>query len=247
MYVGPAFELGAHRTATSALCVALDGEIDLIELIEGGPVVLVRSVFVPAGVRHDLRFRCERIACLYADPLSGDDRRLQEGMDGIRGGMLVGHPREDELAELARSLVEGSIALPRAKREVEAMLDLPSRKPSDARVAAAIATIKRDPTGRHTLIELAASVGLSSSRLRHAFKEATGVPVKRYRIWLRIGFAMREVHRGATLTQAAYAAGFASSAHFSKAYRDMFGMAPSTFAAASWRSPIVKASELGAA
>jgi AraC-like DNA-binding protein len=36
-----------------------------------------------------------------------------------------------------------------------------------------------------------------------------------------------ELSRGATLTTAAHMAGFASSAHFSAAFRAMFGLAPS--------------------
>ena len=39
--------------------------------------------------------------------------------------------------------------------------------------------------------------------------------------------AVGAFRHGASLTEAAHAAGFASSAHFSTAFRDMFGMTPS--------------------
>jgi AraC-like DNA-binding protein len=39
--------------------------------------------------------------------------------------------------------------------------------------------------------------------------------------------AGRELARSRSLTEAAYAAGFASSAHFSTAFRLMFGLSPS--------------------
>jgi AraC-like DNA-binding protein len=42
-----------------------------------------------------------------------------------------------------------------------------------------------------------------------------------------MGAAVGAVRDGASLTDAAHAAGFASSAHFSTAFRDMFGMMPS--------------------
>jgi AraC-like DNA-binding protein len=38
---------------------------------------------------------------------------------------------------------------------------------------------------------------------------------------------MRELSRGRSLTEAAYSAGFASSAHLSAAFKAMFGLAPS--------------------
>ena len=42
-----------------------------------------------------------------------------------------------------------------------------------------------------------------------------------------MGAAVSAYRGGASLTEAAHAAGFASSAHFSTAFRDMFGMTPS--------------------
>ena len=77
---------------------------------------------------------------------------------------------------------------------------------------------------------LAARVGLSGSRLRHLFKDATGVPLRRYRLWVAMRAALQTVARGETLTSAAMDGGFASSAHFSAAFRDMFGMEPSRLA-----------------
>ena len=84
----------------------------------------------------------------------------------------------------------------------------------------------------HRLTALAARAGLSPSRFLHLFKAETGVPLRRYRIWNRMGAAIRASGEGASLTEAAHAAGFASSAHFSSAFRDMFGMMPSDLARA---------------
>ncbi len=44
-----------------------------------------------------------------------------------------------------------------------------------------------------------------------------------------MGAAVAAFREGQSLTEAAHAAGFASSAHFSTAFRDMFGMMPSEF------------------
>jgi AraC-like DNA-binding protein len=86
--------------------------------------------------------------------------------------------------------------------------------------------MREAPCEPHALAELCRRAGLSSSRFLHLFKEVTGVPLRRYRIWNRIGAAARAVAQGQSLTDAAHAAGFASSAHFSSAFRDMFGMTP---------------------
>jgi AraC-like DNA-binding protein len=78
-----------------------------------------------------------------------------------------------------------------------------------------------------TLAELARAVHLSPSRLAHRFREATGVPVRRFILWRRLRAAAESAMRGSSLTEAAHAAGFADSAHLSRTFRSMFGIAPS--------------------
>ena len=59
---------------------------------------------------------------------------------------------------------------------------------------------------------------------------ATGVTVRRYRLWVAMGAATRAIVRGESLTTAALDSGFSSSAHLSAAFREMFGLEPSRFA-----------------
>jgi AraC-like DNA-binding protein len=76
------------------------------------------------------------------------------------------------------------------------------------------------------LADAVAVSGLSASRLRHLFVEQTGLAFKTYLLWLRLTRAVECFAGGATLTQAAHQAGFADSAHFSRTFRRMFGVAP---------------------
>ncbi|EUA12180.1 bacterial regulatory helix-turn-helix s, AraC family protein [Mycobacterium kansasii 732] len=76
--------------------------------------------------------------------------------------------------------------------------------------------------------DLAARVGLSAGRLTHLFTAQTGLPMRRYVLWLRLITALRAVAAGNDLTAAAHSAGFADSAHLSRTCRAMFGLAPST-------------------
>jgi AraC family transcriptional regulator len=78
-----------------------------------------------------------------------------------------------------------------------------------------------------TLAELARAVHLSPSRLAHRFREATGVPVRRFILWRRLRAAAESAMRGSNLTEAAHAAGFSDSAHLSRTFRSMFGITPS--------------------
>jgi AraC-like DNA-binding protein len=53
------------------------------------------------------------------------------------------------------------------------------------------------------------------------------VPFRRFRVWLRLRRAIGEIIGGSTFTDAAYAAGFADQAHFSRAFRQAFGASAS--------------------
>jgi AraC-like DNA-binding protein len=99
--------------------------------------------------------------------------------------------------------------------------------PIDRRVRMVIEALQGDPAARSSLAELAELAGLSQSRLAHLFRHDVGLPVRQYRLTLRMEEALREIAAGASLSRAAYAAGFADPAHFCRICKRMFGRAPS--------------------
>ena len=230
LYVGPSFALSPHRSAIGVLCLGLDGGMRLRSWQddEPGAWITTRSVFVPGGLRHEIAFAARRIACLYVDPASADVAPIVARMAAQHGGFAVRHTDEKRLCDLMRWVLQDAPGALARTRVAEA-LDLPKAERLDPRVAAVLASLRAHPAQDASLAQLAQQVGLSPSRLRHLFRSDVGVPLKRYRIWTRIGAAMASVRHGASLTRAAHAAGFASSAHLSAAYRAMFGFAPSSF------------------
>ena len=106
------------------------------------------------------------------------------------------------------------------------------RPHEDERITAALQGLREHPGKPHALDQVARKANLSPSRFLHLFKAATGVPFRRYRMWMRMGAAVRSMTAGRSLTEAALAAGFASSSHFSAAFREMFGLSPSQLTAA---------------
>ena len=78
-----------------------------------------------------------------------------------------------------------------------------------------------------SLDAVAASVGLSPSRFLHLFSTSVGVPLRPYVLWLRLQCGARELARGTSVVDAAYAAGFSDAAHFTRTFRRMIGATPS--------------------
>jgi AraC-like DNA-binding protein len=234
LYLGPAFALTPHRNATAVLAVALDGAIGVADdpASSASSYRTACSVLILPNSLHHLRIESGRMAFLYVDPFGRDLSALRTRMRelGPRAGFdLVG---EGAAIDLFKAITERSITREHARLAVNELLGVGARAKRDTRIVEAIGCMRDAPDRSHRLAELGKRAGLSPSRFLHLFKAETGVPLRRYRIWNRIGAASRAIAQGQSLTEAAHGAGFASSAHFSAAFRDMFGMMPSELFAA---------------
>jgi AraC-like DNA-binding protein len=229
LYLGPAFGLTPHRNATGVLAVALDGIMGVAD----NPRVRMpryreaRSVLILPNSLHHLRIESGRMAFLYVDPFGRDLDALLARMSDIGSRAAFDLIDEPSAMALLANIADRRLKPEEARREVGELLGVGSPVKADARILGAVKRMRDKPCEPHALAELCRRAGLSSSRFLHLFKEVTGVPLRRYRIWNRIGAAARAVARGESLTEAAHGAGFSSSAHFSSAFRDMFGMMPS--------------------
>lgn len=224
LYAGPAFELPGHRKAVGLLCVCLDGDMEVQTAGEWREVTC-RSVFIAPGVMHRIRFHhAGRIACLYID--GADNGSIAAGMRPIAPGVSIEHPA---LGPIVEALADEDALSPIHRRKIADAfgLSLSRRGSPDRRISSAASMILADPGRSHSAADIARSVGLSESRLRHVFRETQGVSLRRFRMWARMGAGLSLIGAGANLTRAAHEAGFSSSAHFSTAYRNLFGLKPS--------------------
>lgn len=102
---------------------------------------------------------------------------------------------------------------------------LPAVPRMDSRVQAVVKDLWADP--RCSVDELASRRGLSYHRTSHLFAEALGIPMRTYLLWQKLYRASGYLLAGASLTEAAHAADFVDSAHFSSAFQRAYGRAPS--------------------
>ena len=171
------------------------------------------------------------MAFLYVDARSGDFRHVAASMRATRERFATQLAGETRYLDALDALRDGR-PWGEARTEIAAALGLGAPLHEDARISAVLQSLRERPDKPHALEQVARKASLSPSRFLHLFKAATGVPFRRYRMWMRMGTAVRSMTAGRPLTEAALAAGFASSSHFSSAFREMFGLSPSQLAAA---------------
>ncbi|CAM4039671.1 AraC family transcriptional regulator [Pseudomonas reidholzensis] len=98
------------------------------------------------------------------------------------------------------------------------------RPPLDARLGKALARIRGVDEHALPAEELARAATLSISQLERLFSGSLGLSVRRLVLWQRLRQALQLALAGHRLTDAALAAGFADSAHFSRSVRSQFGI-----------------------
>jgi AraC-like DNA-binding protein len=98
---------------------------------------------------------------------------------------------------------------------------------SDERILRAVKYINDHLSAPLTLEQVAGVAYLSPSRFRHLFAEQTGMALRPYILWRRFVSVWEHRMKGASLSTAAHAAGFADSAHLARTSRRMIGIPPS--------------------
>lgn len=211
-YFGPGLDLAPHRNAVAVVALAMGDPFQLAfpgKSYSSPAYETRRAALIGPGRLHHLKAGGP-MAFIYLDALSDDHAAAQQ----------------IDLAAACRefgSEPPGTWSVDRAC----AMLSLPQRPLPDPRVATILRAMDACPDAFVNFKDVATTIGLSPSRCRALFREAAGVPFRRYRTWRRMACVARHLSERRTLTEAAHAAGFASSAHLSTAFSGMFGLAPS--------------------
>lgn len=191
----------------------------------------MRAALIGANVQHSFGNSTGRLVNLYLDSESRVARELAEKMNApnyleieseviqeflpaLQNGWESALPCRDAFA-LTENLLQTLFQARRAESDF------------DPRIARALEILKNAPDNLISAETVAAEINLSPSRFAHLFRAEVGLPVRRYLLWMRLRNAVRMLGAGESLTNIAHAAGFADSAHLTRTFRQMFGLAPS--------------------
>jgi AraC-like DNA-binding protein len=221
LYLGDLPATSWHCHAAPVLLLGLSGRFALHW--GAGLVETCHSALVDTGVQHLFDPCGEQVALMYLEPDSREARSLRAVFQQQGEVLLdVAAPvrtrsamdsrlRDFELPTLLRSGLGRGVA-----------------PALDARVARALQAL-RSPQGARLAREgLASGVHLSASRFNHLFRAEMGVSLRSYRVWSQVRLAMAGLALSPRLTDAALHGDFSDSAHFSRMFRQTFGMTPSS-------------------
>jgi AraC-like DNA-binding protein len=224
LYFGPLRHLDTHVYGAAVLHVGIYRPFRL--KIANGEPVTCRCAIVPAGMKHALDFAGAIHGKLFIEMDSADFlyfRRRFRCQD-----RAVSFFEDAETLECFRWMYEEDPDKAAIAMCMDRLLGCDGRLRLliDSRVQAAIDLIRDKPDRNFSQDYLAAKVDLSPSRFLHLFRQHTGVPYRRFRMWKRLVITMEKLNAADTMTRAALDSGFADATHFSHCFRDTFGVNP---------------------
>jgi AraC-like DNA-binding protein len=191
-----------------------------------------RAIWLPAGAAHEIVMKGEvATRFLYicpelAEPLPTTPEVLEVApllreliLHILRIRMLhPDHPVEDRLARLLIDLTSQA-------RRVDLVLPLPS----DRRALALAEQLQDEPSNGASLGDLARRAGASLRTLQRLFPAETGLTLEAWRQKARLIWSITRLSAGASVSAAAFDAGYESPSAFIAAFKRQFGVTPGRF------------------
>jgi AraC-like DNA-binding protein len=223
---GPGFTSGSHRHHCVQLFMVLRGSL----LVRGRPTERWRkcgAALVRPDAVHEIDARGRTVLIGFIDAESEVGAALCQQ---IHGEIACVPARQ---VANWRAMLGPTPNQARAERWlVRCVLQRERAVTIDPRVRRVLTYLRKQlpPSGDVSLKTLAGIAGLSPSRFMHLFTTSVGVPVRPYILWLRLQRAACDLVNGASVTSAAYSAGFSDAAHLTRTFRRMLGNTPSELA-----------------
>jgi AraC-like DNA-binding protein len=155
------------------------------------------------------------------EPVSTDPR-LSRAIDAAFHAHLDSLAVDGLVADLAHALAEKAHGAGAVSRRVDVRAVDRARQFLDAERTRAV----------HSR-ELEAITGLTRYDLARQFRAVLGTSPYRYLLMRRLELARAQLHRGRALADVALETGFADQAHFTRAFRNAFGLTPGRYRALS--------------
>lgn len=231
LYLGRLERLVKRVNVPATLLVSLEDEISLLSP-DRKELARSRSFLLPAGSDVLLDTHQANVALCFLDDIGKDYASLRPDM---KHAWSVGPTRVFSDLKHQQAIITEASALYKERphtaeafHQFEAWLGIPtaSQWVADERIAKAIQLIKNSCHKNISVADIGAQVNLSVPRLIQLFKQVTGTPIRRFRLWHRIFVTATKLTEGYTLTEAAIAAGFADYAQFSRVYRELVSASP---------------------
>lgn len=217
LYIGTSFETAVHAHNAFQIIIALDGKTKVE--IEGEWIE--NSLFV---LKPNTKHRIQLLGNVAILLIDAEDSSLISKTQSSVSSKLI-----EELKRCYSSSYETLNAL---KLFEEVLYELgfgntQSSSSRDSRIQKCLEYIEGNLGEELNMEFLCKANGLSESSFSHLFSREVGIPFRRYLLWKRLKKSISIYLEGRkSLTEVSQEMGFSDQAHYSNAFKDVFGIRP---------------------
>lgn len=242
LYLGKSFDPSLHHHNAVQCCIAVSGKLKIRwDGVEHWQTCT--AAIIGANVNHSVSCQDGLVCLVYLEKSSDnyqtilDHHCLESSCQIKKEPLLLSDAVPEELLESLSSCLSNNVDSVMAsilKQKCLRFFNCYMSKVSvlDLRISHLLNLLHDRPERSFSGRDLAQTINLSESRMQHLFKQQLGIPIRRYLLWMRIRLVLEQAIAGVSLTEAAHQSGFADSAHFSRTFKAMFGIAASSFLSA---------------
>ena len=220
-----------HRPHAVKIVIPIDGPGEMWFPRHERRVSFCEPLLIAPDIEHVMASSTRRLT-LFVDPETRG-RALSRHLDGAMTGPIPRALRElamEGARRWAQDLDTEGAGSERARTHVDQLLApaaWPTPRPIDPRVLQVAALIVRDQQHRHDSARASSTTRLSSRWLARIFRAQTGIGIRGYAQWVKLGESVQRACSSRSLTDAALAGGFADMAHFTRTMQTRLGLVPS--------------------
>ncbi|MET0335011.1 MAG: helix-turn-helix domain-containing protein [Rhizobacter sp.] len=231
MFTTPWVHTGNTLRRCGSISITAEGQP--FELQRDGEASLHQVTAIKPMVTHRLLSQDAKFVGLLINPLHPKFRMFR-GMSAKPGVLSLDRQRFSKYDAALIAASNGELDGAGGRALFNGLIDtvsqhLPPLKlgSADEKSDRVIALLHADVN--RSLTELAASEGLSYTRMSHVFTQSMGISLRNYQLWLKIHNALGLLDAGVTLTEIAKTTGFADLAHLSRVAAQALGAPLSYF------------------
>lgn len=216
-----------HRLDMLLIGVAIEGTFTLIT--EEKTYANCQGLILDQGISRLCHYPNASILIFFIGTWSDDGRRLKKLLNGEKAMETAPFftPSQQKLINKSGNSLLPYDELKKIETVIKTAIIPQSPVPSlDPRVLKGMEFINENYHKPIQITDLANHLNLSLGRTRHLFAEETQSTFTQYLLWVRTRNTILATAGGESLTAATIQHGFADQAHFSRAFKRMFGQSP---------------------
>lgn len=217
LFIGHFFDNTEHKHHAIQLCTKLGSDL---EICLENSITKGKSFLIAPDCTHKIVKGNGELFILFIDPETTIGKNLTNK-----------YLKQNKFTELDLSSVTDKLNKPLTADKVNCLikdifkkLDIEEKREINPRIIKILDLIEQSPLKKIRIQEIANEFKLSESRIQHIFKEEVGISLQKFILWKRIGDAVQLTKSSNDLTWIAHEAGFSDSAHFSRTFKQMFGV-----------------------